>query len=137
MSVDKIEVIMQDEGGAVEMGVGVSVMSMAESKKESLKRWKVFAKVLLHFGNVIMFFLLLVALPGLLDGLAGGWGIFYALYAGLGIVCDLQFLLIAMLIWNRVEIKENMLEQRSESEAACAGQASRTHVNSVFWNSVV
>ena len=37
MSVDKIEVIMQDEGGAVEMGVGVSVMSMAESKKESLK----------------------------------------------------------------------------------------------------
>ena len=56
MSVDKIEVIMQDEGGAVEMGVGVSVMSMAESKKESLKRWKVFAKVLLHFGNVIMFF---------------------------------------------------------------------------------
>ena len=59
MSVDKIEVIMQDEGGAVEMGVGVSVMSMAESKKESLKRWKVFAKVLLHFGNVIMFFLVM------------------------------------------------------------------------------
>lgn len=56
MSVDKIEVIMQDEGGVAEMGVGVSVMSMAESKKESLKRWKVFAKVLLHFGNVIMFF---------------------------------------------------------------------------------
>ena len=87
-------------------------MSMAESKKESLKRWKVFAKVLLHFGNVIICFLLLVALPGLLDGLAGGWGIFYALYAGLGIVCDLQFLLIAMLIWNRAEIKENMLEMK-------------------------
>ena len=50
-----------------------------------------FCKSAVAFWKCDNVFLLLVALPGLLDGLAGGWGIFYALYAGLGIVCDLQF----------------------------------------------